>query len=81
MSNPGLSVDDIRRMMLAQQLMGNGQSRGGLGGAGSQIMGALAMRNAMQQADPMHVNVTPAANASFGNRMGMKLGNLFGLGG
>ena len=81
-----MSPDQMKQMMLAQMLMSQGQQQpqgqmGGLANAGSQILGALSLKNAMKQADPMHVNVTPAANASFGDKVGMKLGNLFGMGG
>ncbi|HVZ60672.1 MAG TPA: hypothetical protein VG892_07795 [Terriglobales bacterium] len=68
-----------QKMAAAQALMGNNANPqtpyAGISNAGSSLLGAMAMKRIQDQNDPLgHVNVTPAVNSSWMQR-------LFSLGG
>ena len=86
--------DQARKMAMAQSLMGNQAQgkNGGMANAGSDILGAITMKNMAQQADPQN----QMANQTIQQRYGMdqsqaqnvmnpslmsKIGGLFNMGG
>ena len=86
--------DQQRKMAMAQQLMGNqaqGQN-GGMANAGNSILGAITMKNMMQQQDPQNQMASQTIQQRYGMSPGQaqgvmnpslmsKIGGLFNMGG